>query len=168
MNGELHTSALMRMLMTCWPSLYPQGRSVVNLYRCYSAIWHHRVCDGVTLTVGQSASFRRVLPLYLYWLKGISGEILLQPFYFYFIFSEKSVFLEVIMACMKLSHFKWVHANTFKDWGGCFRSVFDRHTGSSYRETRVSLIWGQTIMCLWSDYRLWYKRFCKSACCTLR
>ena len=91
-EGEMHTSALTIMLLTCWQSLYPQGRSVGNLYGCYSTIWHHRVCDGVTLTVGQGALFRGGLQLYLSWLKGISGEILLQYFYFCLSFFLQSQF----------------------------------------------------------------------------
>ena len=49
-----------------------------------------------------------------------------------------------------------------------FRSVFDSQTGASDGQTRVSVVGEQTIICLCSEYRLWYKRFCKSARCTLR
>ena len=141
-NGELHTSALMIMLLTCWPRLYPQGRNVGNFYGCESTIWHHRVCDGVTLTVGHSAQFRGGLPLYLSWLKVISGEILLQSFYFYFSFFRKVGFLEVLMACTKQSNFKLFWNNPFKYWGECFRSVFDRQTWASEGQTIVFVVGG--------------------------
>ena len=152
MNGELHTSALMRMLLTCWPSIYPQGRSVGNLYGCYFTIWHHRVCDWVTLTVGQSPPFRGGLPLYLSWLKGISGEILLQSFsFFVLVFTTSSVLLELVMTRTKQSNFKLVKINPFKDWEECFRSFFDRQTGASDRQNRVSVVRGKTMIPLWLE-----------------
>ena len=39
------------------------------------------LCDGVTLTVVQSALFRGGVVICLSWLQGISGEILLQFFF---------------------------------------------------------------------------------------
>ena len=47
----------------------------------------------------------------------------------------------------------------FSQPADCFRSVFDRQTGAFDGQTRVYVVVGQTIMRLWSEYRLWYKGF---------
>ena len=92
MNGGMHTSALMRIFLTCWPSLYPQGRIVGNLYGCYSTIWYHRVCDGVTLTVSQSAPFRGVLPLTSTGWKEFRARFCCSLFLFVLVSPAKSFF----------------------------------------------------------------------------
>ena len=47
---------------------------------------------------------------------------------------------------MKQSNLKWVKVNPFKDWGNCFRSVFDKQTGVSDGHTRLSMVGGQTMI----------------------